>query len=147
MLPWLPDYDGEYPLGNLLLPHRHFLQRPCPERLFFLTVPCIRRKADWAVSWISDRYASFGEHFIAFAAAGGIFFSASIFRHKKRGLMPGLTSSKELISRDEGMHTDFACLLFVPIVGSREYIFPENIGIFGDAIAGKQQILERSRLC
>ncbi len=61
--------------------------------------------------------------------------------------MPGLTSSKELISRDEGMHTDFACLLFVPIVGSREYIFPENIGIFGDAIAGKQQILERSRLC
>ena len=79
------------------------------------TVPCVKRKADWALRWISDKRASFGERLIAFAAVEGIFFSgsfASIFWLKKRGLMPGLTFSNELISRDEGMHTDFACLLF-----------------------------------
>lgn len=79
------------------------------------TIPCIKRKADWALRWISDRRASFAERLVAFAAVEGIFFSgsfASIFWLKKRGLMPGLTFSNELISRDEGMHTDFACLLF-----------------------------------
>ncbi|PPQ77373.1 hypothetical protein CVT25_010955 [Psilocybe cyanescens] len=79
------------------------------------TVPCIKRKAEWALNWISDPDASFGERLVAFAAVEGIFFSgsfASIFWLKKRGLMPGLTFSNELISRDEGMHTDFACLLF-----------------------------------
>ncbi|KAF8913791.1 ribonucleotide reductase [Gymnopilus junonius] len=79
------------------------------------TVPCIKRKAEWALKWISDDHASFGERLVAFAAVEGIFFSgsfASIFWLKKRGLMPGLTFSNELISRDEGMHTDFACLLF-----------------------------------
>ncbi|KIM25498.1 hypothetical protein M408DRAFT_74108 [Serendipita vermifera MAFF 305830] len=78
-------------------------------------IPCIKRKADWALKWISDRRSTFGERLIAFAAVEGIFFSgsfASIFWLKKRGLMPGLTFSNELISRDEGMHTDFACLLF-----------------------------------
>ncbi|EMD40627.1 hypothetical protein CERSUDRAFT_111206 [Gelatoporia subvermispora B] len=79
------------------------------------TIPCIKRKADWALRWISDKRSSFAERLIAFAAVEGIFFSgsfASIFWLKKRGLMPGLTFSNELISRDEGMHTDFACLLF-----------------------------------
>ncbi|KAJ7751976.1 ribonucleotide reductase [Mycena metata] len=79
------------------------------------TVPCIRKKADWAMRWISDKRSSFGERLIAFAAVEGIFFSGSfcsIFWLKKRGLMPGLTFSNELISRDEGLHTDFACLLF-----------------------------------
>ncbi|KAF9793015.1 ribonucleotide reductase small subunit [Thelephora terrestris] len=79
------------------------------------TIPCIKKKADWALRWISDRQVSFAERLIAFAAVEGIFFSgsfASIFWLKKRGLMPGLTFSNELISRDEGMHTDFACLLF-----------------------------------
>jgi ribonucleoside-diphosphate reductase subunit M2 len=79
------------------------------------TIPCIKRKADWALRWISDRRSTFAERLIAFAAVEGIFFSgsfASIFWLKKRGLMPGLTFSNELISRDEGMHTDFACLLF-----------------------------------
>ncbi|KAJ1929847.1 Ribonucleotide-diphosphate reductase (RNR), small subunit [Tieghemiomyces parasiticus] len=78
-------------------------------------IPCIRRKADWALRWISDQRSSFGERLVAFAAVEGIFFSgsfASIFWLKKRGLMPGLTFSNELISRDEGLHTDFACLLF-----------------------------------
>ncbi|GAA6033448.1 hypothetical protein JCM8097_001400 [Rhodosporidiobolus ruineniae] len=79
------------------------------------TIPCIQRKADWALKWISDPKAVFGERLVAFAAVEGIFFSgsfASIFWLKKRGLMPGLTFSNELISRDEGLHTDFACLLF-----------------------------------
>ena len=78
-------------------------------------VPCIRKKADWALRWISDRRSTFAERLIAFAAVEGIFFSgafASIFWLKKRGLMPGLTFSNELISRDEGLHCDFACLLF-----------------------------------
>ncbi|KAL9712596.1 Ribonucleotide-diphosphate reductase (RNR), small subunit [Leucoagaricus gongylophorus] len=79
------------------------------------TIPCIKRKAEWALKWISDQRSTFAERLIAFAAVEGIFFSgsfASIFWMKKRGLMPGLTFSNELISRDEGMHTDFACLLF-----------------------------------
>jgi len=78
------------------------------------TVPCVRKKADWALRWIGDD-APFGNRLVAFAAVEGIFFSgsfAAIFWLKKRGLMPGLTFSNELISRDEGLHCDFACLLF-----------------------------------
>mmetsp|Transcript_49249 Transcript_49249/g.127040 ORF Transcript_49249/g.127040 Transcript_49249/m.127040 type:complete len:333 (-) Transcript_49249:473-1471(-) len=86
------------------------------ERLFHAieTVPCVTKKAEWALKWISsDR--SFGERLVAFAAVEGIFFSGSfcaIFWIKKRGLMKGLTQSNELIARDEGLHCDFACLLF-----------------------------------
>ncbi|KAL4866325.1 hypothetical protein BDV12DRAFT_136786 [Aspergillus spectabilis] len=79
------------------------------------TIPCIRKKADWAIRWIQDKESTFAQRLVAFAAVEGIFFSgsfASIFWLKKRGLMPGLTFSNELISRDEGLHTDFACLLF-----------------------------------
>jgi ribonucleoside-diphosphate reductase subunit M2 len=79
------------------------------------TIPCIKKKADWAVRWIQDKDSTFGQRLVAFAAVEGIFFSgsfASIFWLKKRGLMAGLTFSNELISRDEGLHTDFACLLF-----------------------------------
>ncbi|EXJ84470.1 ribonucleoside-diphosphate reductase small chain [Capronia epimyces CBS 606.96] len=78
------------------------------------TIPCIRKKADWALKWISDKESTFAQRLVAFAAVEGIFFSgsfASIFWLKSKGLMPGLTFSNELISRDEGMHTDFACLL------------------------------------
>ena len=74
---------------------------------------CVKKKADWALRWIDE--GSFTENLIAFAAVEGIFFSGSfcaIFWLKKRGLMPGLTFSNELISRDEGMHCDFACLLY-----------------------------------
>lgn len=77
------------------------------------TLECVRKKADWALRWISN--GSFAERLLAFAAVEGIFFSGSfcsIFWLKKRGLMPGLTFSNELISRDEGMHCDFACLLY-----------------------------------
>jgi len=74
---------------------------------------CVKKKADWALRWIDN--GSFQERLIAFAAVEGIFFSGSfcsIFWLKKRGLMPGLSFSNELISRDEGMHCDFACLLY-----------------------------------
>ncbi|MDB5122851.1 MAG: Ribonucleoside-diphosphate reductase subunit beta [Mucilaginibacter sp.] len=85
------------------------------DRLFHAidTVPCVGKKAQWALRWINN--GSFAERLIAFAAVEGIFFSGSfcsIFWLKKRGLMPGLTFSNELISRDEGMHCEFACLLY-----------------------------------
>lgn len=77
------------------------------------TLPFVKKKADWALRWIDE--GSFAERLIAFAAVEGIFFSGSfcsIFWLKKRGLMPGLSFSNELISRDEGLHCDFACLLY-----------------------------------
>jgi ribonucleoside-diphosphate reductase beta chain len=85
------------------------------DRLFHAidTVPCVGKKAEWALRWINN--GTFAERLIAFAAVEGIFFSGSfcsIFWLKKRGLMPGLTFSNELISRDEGMHCEFACLLY-----------------------------------
>ncbi|KAN0093290.1 Ribonucleotide reductase, small chain domain containing protein, partial [Tylopilus felleus] len=79
------------------------------------TIPCIKHKADWALRWISDQCSMFAKRLVAFAAVKGIFFSGSftsIFWLKKCGVMPGLTFPNELISHDEGMHTDFACLLF-----------------------------------
>ncbi|CAK9263757.1 unnamed protein product [Sphagnum jensenii] len=78
------------------------------------TIPCVTKKATWALRWI-DSSESFAERILAFACVEGIFFSGSfcaIFWLKKRGLMPGLTFSNELISRDEGLHCDFACLLY-----------------------------------
>ena len=85
------------------------------QRLFHAleTVPCVGRKAEWALKWINSD--NFAERLVAFAAVEGIFFSGSfcsIFWLKKRGLMPGLTFSNELISRDEGLHCDFACMLY-----------------------------------
>merc|ERR1719216_771512 len=74
----------------------------------------VKRKAKWAVKWMNAN-ASFAQRLIAFAAVEGIFFSGSfcaIFWLKKRGIMPGLTFSNELISRDEGLHCDFACLMY-----------------------------------
>ncbi|KAL0578302.1 Ribonucleoside-diphosphate reductase small chain C [Marasmius crinis-equi] len=79
------------------------------------TIPSIEAKAKWALKWISDSTRTFAERLIAFAVVEGIFFSgsfAAIFWLKKRGLMPGLTFSNELIARDEGLHTEFAVLLF-----------------------------------
>lgn len=85
------------------------------DRLFHAieTVPCVGKKAEWALKWIEN--GTFAQRLVAFAAVEGIFFSGSfcsLFWLKKRGLMPGLTFSNELISRDEGMHCEFACLLY-----------------------------------
>jgi ribonucleoside-diphosphate reductase subunit M2 len=77
--------------------------------------PCIAKKADWAIKWIQDKTSNFATRLVAFACVEGIFFSssfASIYWVKKRGLLPGLTFSNELISRDEALHTEFAILLY-----------------------------------
>jgi len=83
------------------------------------TIPAVQKKAQWALKWINAKNATYAERVVAFATVEGIFFSgsfASIFWLKKRGLMPGLTFSNELISRDEGLHTDFACLMYSHLV-------------------------------
>ena len=108
-------------------------------RLFEATqnFPCIAKKAEWAKRWISDTTASFAERLVAFAGIEGLFFSssfASIYWIKKRGLMPGLTFSNELISRDEALHTEFAVLLYSklqqPLSSQRIYeIIRESVEI------------------
>jgi ribonucleotide reductase beta subunit family protein with ferritin-like domain len=77
--------------------------------------PCIKKKADWSIKWINDKRSNFATRLVAFACVEGIFFSGafcSIYWVKKRGLLPGLTFSNELISRDEALHTEFAVLLY-----------------------------------
>ena len=92
-----------------------YVKNPAEQEKYFKaieTIPCVKEKATWALKWIESE--SFAERLIAFAAVEGIFFSGSfcsIFWLKKRGLMPGLSFSNELISRDEGLHCDFACHL------------------------------------
>ena len=79
------------------------------------TIPCVQKKAEWAMNWIDSPEADFATRLIGFAAVEGIFFSGAfcaIFWLKQRGLMPGLTLSNEFIARDEGLHTDFACALY-----------------------------------
>jgi len=100
------------------------------------TVPCIQRKAQWALKWCDTTSARFAERMIAFAAVECIFFSGSfcaIFWLKKRGLMPGLCFSNELISRDEGLHCDFACLLYSTLINR----LPESriVEIISSAVA------------
>lgn len=94
-----------------------YIKEPAEKKKLFEAVnnfPIIHEKAQWAMNWINDEN-SFAERLVAFAAVEGIFFSGSfcaIFWLKKKSLMPGLTFSNEMISRDEGLHTDFACLLY-----------------------------------
>lgn len=108
------------------------------------TVDSIKLKAEWALKWIK-RTDSFAERLIAFAAVEGIFFSGSfcaIYWLKKRGLMPGLTFSNELISRDEGLHTDFACLLYSLLVNklSQERIYE----IICDAVSIEKEFITKA---
>ena len=105
------------------------------------TLDCVSKKANWALRWISQ--GNFQERLIAFAAVEGIFFSGSfcsIFWLKKRGLMPGLSFSNELISRDEGMHCDFACLLYNTHIENR--LPAETVrGIIMDAVAIEKEFV------
>ncbi|KAF6814389.1 ribonucleotide reductase small subunit [Colletotrichum sojae] len=112
------------------------------------TIPCIRKKADWALRWITDTKSTFAQRLVAFAAVEGIFFSgafASIFWLKKRGLMPGLTFSNELISRDEGLHTDFACLLYSHLNNRPSKQVIEDIIV--DAVKIEQEFLTEALPC
>src|SRR5438105_5636178 len=111
-------------------------------------VPCIKAKAEWALKWIADKNSTFAERLVAFAAVEGIFFSgafASIFWLKKRGLMPGLTFSNELISRDEGLHTDFACLLFSHLNNRPSKQVIEDV--ITDAVRIEQEFLTEALPC
>jgi ribonucleoside-diphosphate reductase beta chain len=105
------------------------------------TVPCVGKKGQWALRWINSE--SFAERLVAFAAVEGIFFSGSfcsIFWLKKRGLMPGLTFSNELISRDEGLHCDFACLLYSKYLKNK--LSNERVlEIINDAVAIEQEFV------
>lgn len=105
------------------------------------TMECVKKKADWALRWIDK--GTFQERLIAFAAVEGIFFSGSfcsIFWLKKRGLMPGLTFSNELISRDEGLHCDFACHLYTDHVINK---LPEQtvVDIIKDAVGIEKEFV------
>ncbi len=107
------------------------------------TVPAVTKKAQWALRWIEQ--GSFAERLVAFAAVEGIFFSGSfcsIFWLKKRGLMPGLTFSNELISRDEGMHCEFACLLYKMLQNrlSQEQVFY----IIGNAVEIEKEFVSEA---
>ncbi|WP_234736816.1 ribonucleoside-diphosphate reductase small subunit [Tellurirhabdus bombi] len=105
------------------------------------TIECVQKKADWALRWITN--GSFVERLLAFAVVEGIFFSGSfcsIFWLKKRGLMPGLSFSNELISRDEGLHRDFACLLYTDHIQNK---LPEQdvYDLIKDAVAIEQEFV------
>jgi ribonucleoside-diphosphate reductase beta chain len=105
------------------------------------TVPCVQKKGHWALRWIKSE--NFAERLVAFAAVEGIFFSGSfcsIFWLKKRGLMPGLSFSNELISRDEGLHCDFACLLYTKYLKNK--LTKERVyEIIKDAVAIEQEFV------
>jgi len=110
------------------------------------TFPCIQKKAEWAIQWIQSS-SSYPIRLVAFACVEGIFFSGafcSIYWLKKRGVMPGLTFSNELISRDESMHTDFAVLMY-----KRQEPLPEEVihKIVGDAVAIEKDFILESLPC
>ncbi|KAG9398545.1 Ribonucleoside-diphosphate reductase subunit M2 [Aphanomyces cochlioides] len=109
------------------------------------TIPCVKQKANWALKWCDNKRAAYAERIVAFAAVEGIFFSGSfcsIFWLKKRGLMPGLSFSNELISRDEGLHCDFACLMYSKLVNKLSDARIHEI--IGDAVVIEKQFVSES---
>lgn len=112
------------------------------------TIPCVKKKAEWALNWIDSKEADFATRLLAFAAVEGIFFSGAfcaIFWLKQRGVMPGLTLSNEFIARDEGLHTDFACLLYSKILNK----LPKQKAhkIIRDAVKIEKQFITKSLPC
>lgn len=111
-------------------------------------IPCVKKKADWALKWLNDKESTFAIRLVAFAIIEGVFFSGSfcaIYWLKKRGLMPGLTFSNELISRDEGLHTDFAVLLYSKVV---EKVKVETISeIMKEAVSIEKEFITESLPC
>merc|ERR1711865_1156333 len=122
-----------------------YIKEPAEKEMIFdaiHTMPAVQQKAEWAVQWM-QKDNSFAERVIAFAAVEGILFSGSfcaIYWLKKRGLMPGLTFSNELISRDEGLHTEFACLIYSMLQNK----LPEDV--IHDMVRGAVQA-ERKFIC
>jgi ribonucleotide reductase beta subunit family protein with ferritin-like domain len=112
------------------------------------TIPCVKKKADWALSWIDSKDADFSTRLLGFAAVEGIFFSGAfcaIFWLKQRGVMPGLTLSNEFIARDEGLHTDFACALYGKLVNK----LPKQKAhkIIREAVKIEKQFITKSLPC
>jgi ribonucleotide reductase beta subunit family protein with ferritin-like domain len=112
------------------------------------TIPCVKKKAEWAMAWIDNKDADFATRLLGFAAVEGIFFSGAfcaIFWLKQRGVMPGLTLSNEFIARDEGIHTDFACLLYSKILNK----LPKQKAhkIIRDAVKIEKQFITKSLPC
>ncbi len=110
--------------------------------------PAIKRKADWALKWCKDKRSSFGTRAVAFVAVEGLFFSGSfcaIFWLKKRGLLPGVSFANELISRDEGMHTDFGCMMHSLLKNkpSKAKVYE----IFRDAVTIEKEFITESLPC
>jgi len=104
------------------------------EKTFLLNaienIPCINNKANWAIKWINDDKSSFAQRLVAFACVEGIFFSGSfcaIYWLKERNLMPGLSLSNDFIARDEGLHCDFACLLYSMLTNKLDYDTIKNM--------------------
>ena len=112
------------------------------------TIPCVQKKAEWALNWIDNNDASFATRLLAFAAVEGIFFSGAfcaIFWLKQRGLMPGLTVSNEFIARDEGIHTDFACLLYSKL--NNKLSKQQAHKIIREAVKIEKQFITKSLPC
>jgi len=111
-------------------------------------IPCVAQKAQWAQKWINNKEASFATRLLAFAIVEGVFFSGSfcaIYWLKKRGLMPGLTFSNELISRDEGIHCEFACLLYSYINKKLDEKIVQEI--FREAVEIEKEFITQSISC
>jgi ribonucleotide reductase beta subunit family protein with ferritin-like domain len=111
-------------------------------------IPCVAKKAQWAYKWIENTDVSFATRLLSFAIVEGVFFSGSfcaIYWLKKRGVMPGLTFSNELISRDEGLHCEFACLLYSYIKNK----VPQSIvyEIFQEAVNIEKEFITESIPC
>merc|ERR1712007_147285 len=127
-----------------------YVREPAEQEMVFnaiATMPAVREKAQWAIQWMNTEN-SFAERLVAFAAVEGVLFSGSfcaIYWLKKRGLMPGLTFSNELISRDEGLHAEFACLLY----GMLEHKLPEDVvhGIIRGAVAVERKFICEALSC
>ena len=119
-------------------------------RLFEATInyPCITKKFNWAKKWLDDKRSSFAKRLVAFAVVEGIFFSSSfacIYWIKKRGLMPGLTFSNELISRDEALHTEFAVLLYSKLV--RKLPKKKVVEIISEAVEIEKEFITEAIPC
>ena len=119
-------------------------------RLFEATTnyPCITKKFNWAKKWLDDKRSSFAKRLVAFAVVEGIFFSSSfacIYWIKKRGLMPGLTFSNELISRDEALHTEFAVLLYSKLV--RKLPKKKVVEIISEAVEIEKEFITEAIPC
>ena len=112
------------------------------------TIPCVQKKAEWAMQWIENKDADFATRLLAFAAVEGIFFSGAfcaIFWLKQRGIMPGLTVSNEFIARDEGLHCEFACLLYGKLVNKLSK--QQAHKIIREAVKIEKQFITKSLPC